>query len=276
MINSLASLHSPSSEGIFKDLKSHWLLVQQLVRVEIRGELRRSLLGLGWLILAPLAAVLVWVLLNQSGVLNPGDTDIPYPAYVLLSTSVWGFFSEMYRAASRIQEKYGRLLLMTPFPVVTLLAQVIIVHVFRFALPLILNVVVLLIFDVQFSLAALLFPVAIIPLLLLGAGIGLLVSPLRIIIADLSRIADEGIRLLMYITPVLYSPKIEISFLSEILKRNPMTYLVGFPRDLLTDGQFSHPAVFCLCSLGSLLFFLLSFRIFQLTEPRIRERLIAN
>jgi lipopolysaccharide transport system permease protein len=279
----LSSLHPPQRGGVFtwigtaiRDLRIHWLLVQQLTRVEIRGEFRRSFLGLTWLILLPLAAVLVWVLLNGAGILNPGDTDIPYPAYVLLSTSVWGFFAESYRACSRIQEKYGRLLLMTPFPVVTLLAQTTIVHLIRFALPLLLNLIVLLLFGVRFGLTSFLFPFALIPLLLLGTGIGLLVSPLRIIVADLSKLADEGIRFLMYLTPVLYSPKLKIGFLSNLVEINPLTYLVGFPRDLLTTGQFFNPSAFGICAAMSLIFFLFSFRVFQITEPRIRERLIAN
>ncbi|WP_187271159.1 ABC transporter permease [Neolewinella aurantiaca] len=260
----------------FQDLRSYSLLVRQLSRVEIRAEFRRSLLGLGWMVLVPLVAVLVWVLLNQAGILNPGDTEVPYPAYVLLSTSVWGFFAEIYRACSRIQEKYGRLLLMTPFPIITLVAQAVVVHLIRFAIPLFLNVAVLWLFGVRFGLAALLFPFALIPLLLLGTGIGLLVSPLRIVVADISRMADEGIRLLMYLTPILYSPKLEIGILSDLVAMNPLTYLIGFPRDLLTNGTFFAPFYFGFFAVLSIVFFLIAFRIFQITEPRIRERLIAN
>jgi len=280
---SLTPLHELQGSGLFgqiskvaTNLRTYWFLVQQLVKVEMQVEFRRSFLGMGWLLIVPLVAVAVWILLNGAGVISPGDTGIPYPAYVLLSTSIWGFFAEAYRRCGRLIESYGRLLLSTPFPVETLFAQAVIVHLIRFVIPLGLNLLVLLIFGVRFTAAALLFPFALLPLLLLGCGFGLLIAPLRLIATDITRISDEGIRLLMYLTPIVYAPKVEISFLASIIALNPLTYLVGFPRDLLTKGQFFEPVTFGLCSLGSLLFFLIALWLFRTSEARVRERLIAN
>jgi len=262
--------------SVTTNLRSHWFLVRQLVGVEMQVEFRRSFLGLGWLFIVPLIAVAVWILMNGAGVIDPGDTDVPYPAYVLLSTSIWGFFAEAYRRCGRLLESYGRLLLSTPFPIETLLAQAVIVHLIHFVIPLVLNLIVLLIFGVRFSPAALLFPFALLPLLLLGAGLGLLIAPFRLIATDISRISDEGMRLLMYLTPIVYAPRVDISFLAGIINLNPLTYLVGFPRSLLTSGQFYEPLLFTLCAVASMVFFLACLWLFRTSEARVRERLIAN
>ncbi|OAV44841.1 ABC transporter permease [Lewinella sp. 4G2] len=251
-------------------------LVRQLVRIDLVTEYRRSFLGLTWLILMPLVSVVIWILLNRAGVLEPGQMDIPYPAYVLLSTSIWGFFSELYKACAKILESNGRLLLMTPFPPQTFVVSALIVHLIRFAIPFGLNIIVLLLFGVKFTWAALLFPFALIPLLLLAAAIGLIASLLKIVAMDLSKLADEGIRLLMFLSPVVYSPKLEVGGLSFIIDINPLTYLISFPRELLTSGTFYRPGLFAICALASLLFFLFALRFFRLAEPRVRERLIAN
>lgn len=279
----LSPLHQPRSGGLFgqigsvvANIKTHRFLVRQLVKIEMQVEFRRSFLGMGWLLIVPLVAVAVWMLLNGAGVISPGDTGIPYPAYVLLSTSIWGFFAEAYRRCGRLLESYGRLLLSTPFPVETLIAQAVIVHLIRFVIPLGLNLIVLLVFGIRFTSAILLFPFALLPLLLLGCGFGLLIAPLRLIATDITRISDEGIRLLMYLTPIVYAPRVEISFLASIIVYNPLTYLVGFPRNLLTNGQFYEPMAFGLCALGSLLFFLIALWLFRTSEARVRERLIAN
>lgn len=238
-------MHQQRRKSIFSQivtvavhLRTYWFLVRQLVKVEIQAEFRRSFLGLGWLIIAPLIAVAVWILLNGAGVIDPGATSMPYPAYVLLSTSIWGFFAEAYLRCGRLLESYGRLLINTPFPVETLLAQAVIVHLIRFVIPLGLNLIVLLVFRVRLTPTALLFPFALLPLLLLGCGLGLLITPLRIIATDISRVSDEGVRLLMYLTPIVYAPKVEVSFLANIISLKPLTYLVGFSRNLLTRDFF--------------------------------------
>ena len=53
-----------------------------------------------------------------------------------------------------------------------------------------------------------------------------------------------------------------------------MTYLVGFCRDVLTQGTFYEARNYLICSLVALVFFLFVMRIFKASESRILERLI--
>lgn len=251
-------------------------LVKQLVRINFNTEFKRSFIGLSWLLILPLLSVAIWILLNGAGIVDPGDTTVPYPAYVLLSTSIWGFFADIYRSSSNLITNYGRMLIMTPFPYGVLLLEQLVVHLIRFSIPFALNLVVLLFFGVKFTWLALLFPLSLLPLLLLGLGIGLIVALLRIVAIDLSKLADEGIRLLMFLTPVVYTPKLNLGWLSELVRINPLTYLVSFSRDLLTQGTFFAPLVYLLVSGLSLLFFLVAVRIYAKSQPRILERLIAG
>ena len=258
------------------NIKAYRFFIHQLVRIRILGDFKRSFLGILWLFIMPIVAVIVWILLNGAGIVAPGETDIPYPAFVLLSTSIWGFFAEIYRSTSTIFSNNGRMMIMARFPHETLLAERIIVHIIRFLIPFIVNLIVLLIFGVRFTWAALLFPLTLIPLLLLGSAIGMIVGVFRVVATDLSGICDEGIRFLMFLTPIVYAPKIEISWLSTIVTYNPMTYLIGFSRDILTKGTFYEPMKFALCTLGSLLLFILAIRVFLTIGPKLLERLINN
>jgi lipopolysaccharide transport system permease protein len=158
------------------NLQRYAFLVNQLVRVNLRAGVRRSFIGLSWLVILPLFSVAVWVLLNRAGIVDPGQTDIPYPAFVLLSTSIWGFFAELAKSMSRMLENNGRTLTQTPFPAEVLIAENIVVHLIKFSIPFALNVIVLLAFGVRFSVVALLFPLTLLPLLLLGTAVGLIMS----------------------------------------------------------------------------------------------------
>lgn len=224
----------------------------------------------------PILAVVIWVVLNGAGVVNPGETDIPYPAYVLLSTSIWGFFLEAYKSSSNLLTGNGRMLIMSEVPFEPLLLQKMVVLFINFIIPFIVNILVLLAFGIRFSAAALLFPLSLLPLLMLGMAIGMVVATFRVIMIDLANLVDEGMKLLMFLTPIVYTPKITNSWLQYIVDYNPLTYLIGFSRDLLTSGGFYQPQQYLLFAALSLLLFILAFRFLTKSSTFVLERLINN
>lgn len=262
--------------GIIAGFRGHRFLVRQLVKVNLQAEFKRSFLGMSWLLILPLFSVLIWILLNGAGVVNPGATDIPYPAFVLLSTSIWGFFLEIYKGSSNIFVRSGRMLTNTPFPYEALVTEQVVVHLIRFAIPFALNLIVLLFFGVRFTWLALLFPLTLLPLLALGLAIGLVTSLLRIVALDVARIIDEGMRLLMFLTPVVYAPKLQISWLSDIVALNPLTYLVSFSRNILTKGTFYEPFTFCCMAFMAFLCLFIALGFLRFGRLRIIERLINS
>lgn len=263
-------------KSIFGRLSEYRFFLKQLIKIDLHTEYKRSFIGLSWLLILPILAVLIWILLNSAGIVSPGDTGIPYPAYVLLSTSIWGFFSEIYRTTSRTLIENGKMMVITNFPIEVLVLQKVIVHLIRFSIPFLLNIIVLLYFGVSFSIAALLFPLSLIPLLLLGLSLGLVIAPLRVVAVDFSHLFDEFIRLLMFLTPIVYAPKIDISWLQSITHWNPLTYLIGFSRELLTEGKLFEAQIYVVCAIACFLFFLLSLRLFRSVQSRILERLITQ
>lgn len=266
---------------MIKDVAKAWTglwnyryLAWQLVRVSVVGGYKKSFIGLAWIFILPILAVLVWIVLNGAGVVDPGDTGIPYPAYVLLSTSLWGFFLEIYKSTSNALANEGKLLIMKDFPREVLLAEKTLVHLINFSIPMVLNIGVLLLFGVRFGWAALLFPLSLLPLLLLGLGIGMIVAVLRVVAVDICTMIDEGMKLLMFLTPIVYAPKIQAGWLSGFIQWNPLAYLIGFSRELLASGSFFHPKAYLACTLGAALFFLLALAFFRATGKRVLERLV--
>lgn len=258
---------------IFKNIHSHLFFLRQLVRIAIIGEFKRSYIGIAWLFILPIVSVIIWIILNSAGIIEPGDTGIPYPAYVLLSTSIWEFFAGMYRSTSNILNSRGDMLITTRFPHEVLVAEKILVHLIRFIIPFFINIAVLLFFGVRFTWLALVFPLTMVPLLFLGVGIGLIVSLLRVVAEDAARLFDGGIVFLMFLTPVVYAPNVDINWLAAVINFNPLTYLVGFSRDILIQGNFYEPGLWVICSLLCLIFFFFAVRIFMIAESKVVERM---
>ncbi|MEO1261256.1 MAG: ABC transporter permease [Bacteroidota bacterium] len=259
---------------IFKTIRNYSYFIQKLVQISILKEFKRSYLGLLWLFILPVVAALVWVCMNSAGIINPGKTEVPYPAYVFLSTSIWGFFIEIYKNTNNIFLSGGRMKLMVRFPYEAFIAEKAIVHLLRFTIPFVINLIVLLFFDVRFTWTIFLFPFSLFPLFILGMAIGLLVSIFRVLLEDLAIFADQAMGFLMFLTPVVYAPDLQLGFLGQLIRINPLTYLIGFSRDLLTKGSFYQPVIWAGCILFSFVFFLLTVRIFIIAEPRVIERLI--
>lgn len=255
------------------NLHRYRYLSWQLVRSNLVGGYKKSFIGLGWMLILPLITVATWILLNGAGVVEPGETGIAYPAYVLLSTSIWGFFMEMYRTSSQVLTDRGRVVVMNSFPYEVLLMEKVIVHLINFSIPLALNIIVLLIFGVRFQWwSLLLFPISLVPLLLFGLGIGMVVAVMRVIAVDICTLIDEGMKVLMFLTPVVYAPRIDQGWLGIFNRYNPLAYLISFSRELLINSDFYKAPAYLLCALFCFLFFYLTLRFYLNFSKRVLER----
>jgi lipopolysaccharide transport system permease protein len=251
----------------------HWDLVKELVRVDLLGQFKKSFIGASWLIIFPLLNVVIWLLLNMAGVFNPGDTGIPYPAYVLLSTSIWTFFFGFYDTISRSLTQGGQVFIQTKFPHEVIFVQKIIVHLINFSIPFILILIVLMLFGIQFYWTSLLFPLVILPIIFLGASIGLVFSLFDIVAMDINSLFNKVMSMLIYITPIVYSDKVDSSVLQSIINYNPLTYILGSARDILIKGSLYQPEKYFLCAGISLVIFIICVRLFYVAEAKVMERI---
>ena len=260
----------------FQKVYNYRFLILQLIRVFALSPYKKSFLGGLWLIFFPIITVIIWIFLKGAGIVDPGDTEVPYPVYVLLSTSIWGLFLQLYKTVSQSITNGGRMMMMNSFPHETIVASLTITQLINFAILMIINISVILLFGVRLSWLSFLFPLTLIPLILFGMTIGLFVAMLRVIALDLCQAIDEGMKIVMYLTPIVYAPKIEISWLQSIINYNPLTYLIGFSRDILVTGDLSLMKGYFICFAGTLVLFPLVLRFYLKNESKVLERLINN
>ncbi len=253
--------------------KAFWFLVGQLVKADLVTDYKKSFLGLTWMFLLPLLSVLLWIGLHAAGIVDPGDTKIPYPVYVLLSTTLWNFFHEMYRAVSHVLHANARILLLKDFPISILLLKQVLVHLIRFSILMLINLLVIAGFGVHFSAWSILFPFSLLPLLMLATGLGLIIAIFRIVLVDVSTAFDEFMKLLMFLTPVIYSPGIEWPLLKEIVHWNPLSYLIGMARGILTNVGQESAVSYSVSIIFALLTLIAGVWFFKKAYKRVLERL---
>ena len=249
-------------------------LIWQLFKRDFLASYKKSFIGISWMFLAPIFGIVSWIFLRMTGMLQPGELGVPYPVYVLIGTSMWGLFMGFYTSASKTLSAGASLVMQVKYPHEALLFKETGQHFAQFLITLAVNIIVLVAFGVVPGWQIIFFPLVILPLFFLGAAIGLVFSMVSIVAVDISRIVNMGLGLLMWLTPIVYSDKVDSEFVQTVIKWNPLTYLVCSARDIIIYGRLYDTTGYVICAGASILLFLISWRLFYVSEDQIIERMI--
>jgi lipopolysaccharide transport system permease protein len=249
-------------------------LIWQLFKRDFFAAYKKSFVGFTWIFVAPIMGVVSWVFLKETSILQPGDVGIPYTAYVIAGSSMWGLFMGLYTSARGTLSGGKALVMQVNYPHEALLFKQAASRLANFSLTFVVIVVVLLVFKVPLRWTILLFPLVALPLFMLASALGLILSMVSIVAVDVNRIFNRGLGLLMYATPIIYTDKVPSPFVQQVIKYNPLTYLVCSARDIVIYGRLYDPQGYFICAAASLVLFMISWRLFFVSEDKIIERMI--
>ena len=160
------------------------------------------------------------------------------------------------------------------YPHEVLMIKQVMISMATFLISFVLNFVVLVGFGVIPSWLTILFPILVLPLFFIGAAIGLISALVKVVVPDLQKGIDFIMTLLYFCTPVIYSSKIDNAFIQTVTKYNPLTYLFEGVRGVIIYGKIEHWHMYIYAVLASFFLFLISLRIFYISEQKVIERMI--
>ena len=187
---------------------------------------------------------------------------------------MWGLFMGFYGSASNTLSAGKGLMMQINFSHEALLFKQTAMRLTNFSIVLVVNLLFLMVFGVTPSWKIVFFPLVILPMFFLGASIGLIVSMISIVAVDIKRIISRSMGLLMYATPLIYSDKIDVQWVKTLIKWNPLTYLIRSARDIIIYGRLYDTKMFFMFGGVSFILFLISWRLFFVSEKRLIERMI--
>lgn len=249
-------------------------LIWQLFKRDFFAGYKKSFIGIAWVIISPVMSILSWVFLQQAGVLKPGDMGVPYPIYVMVGTSMWGLFLGFFNSASSTLEAGTGLLMQVNYPHEALLFKQIATQLANFLIGLVFTVCLMMAFKVVPSWGVLLLPLVAFPLFLLGTAMGLMMALINVVATDLSRIVRMAMTVLMYTTPIIYAADVPNEYIRTSIQWNPLTYLVCSCRDVIIFGRLYEPSRYYLCAGMAFVLFMISWRLFYVSEDKIVERMV--
>ena len=269
------------SGGIFRtaarsvrDIYTYRYLIWTLFSRDFKAQFKQSILGYFWTALGPLLGVFSFVFMNFMGILNPGATAVPYPIYAFVGVSLWGFLTSTIGIMSGGLNAQSDLIMRTNIPKIALAASALASIVYGTLVNLILIALFVLAFRMPVSWASLAFPILILPLIILGLGIGLAVSVIGIIAKDIGRLVSQFFTLMMFLTPVIYvSDHIHNHILHALIMANPLTYLVELPRAVLLAQPTAYWPQYLGASAACCVVLLIGVKVFDMVQDLVAERL---
>ena len=256
-----------------RDLLASRELAWQLMVRDISAQYRQSFLGIFWAVIPPIVMAAGFTLASNSKVIAIGATDLPYPAYVMFSMTLWQTFVEALNAPVQAVAEAKQMLAKINFPREALILAKLGQVFFNFAIKLILIVGLFVWFQISVSWSAILAPVALIHLVMLGTFFGLLLAPFGALYQDFSKGLTLATGFWLFLTPVIYPVPSGSGIFGAIVKLNPVTPLLVTTRELATKGVVSDPQGFWVASLIAIVGLLLAWMVYRLAMPFVVERM---
>jgi len=269
-----SALRSPGKlvRSMWRDLRSSRELAWRLTVRDITALYRQSVLGILWSFLPPIATAGLFVFLNRGGIFTIGKTDIPYAAFALFGTVLWQTFVDAINTPLQMMTKNKAMLSQINFPREALLLSAFGQVVFGFLIRLVILIAVFLIFGLDPTWGLLLFPLAVLMLMLLGFVIGMLLTPIGILYTDIAQALTVITTVWLFVTPVLYPPP-EKGILAVATSINPVGPILVGARDMATLGKMPDVMPYALICGLTIVGLLVMWLYYRISLPILIERM---
>jgi ABC-type polysaccharide/polyol phosphate export permease len=210
----------------------------ELIAYEIKTNAAGSVLGIGWAIIQPLLFVgSYWFLLTILHARHPGSGDTHLKLVTLLAGLVpWLFFARSLMAGLRSLPSHANLVKQINFPTGPLPFVAVGVPGVDFVVGIALLLVASAVAGVPAATLPLLVPVSVLLVISL-LGLSSLLAPLAVMLPDVRRGAQVGLRVGLFITPVLFLPSSLPHGMEAVAYLNPMAYFISLVRYAVTGSD---------------------------------------
>lgn len=188
----------------FRELWEYRDLFRFLTWREIKVLYAQTVLGFIWAILQPLIQILIFTVIF--GKVAKLYTDgIPYFLFSTVAVIPWNYMSQSMTQSSQSLVTYQTILGKIYFPRLVFPVTPIFSRLLDFAISIIIMLFVMLFYNVHPSWSLLLFPLFVIMMMAIPAGIGMWLSALAIRFRDVKFAMPFIVRMLVYTAPIVYS-----------------------------------------------------------------------
>lgn len=261
---------------ILKEIKAiyKWReLLWQMVGREVKARYKQSILGYFWVILNPLAQMLVMSFAFSIILRIPTNaaSNIPYSIFLFVALLPWNLFSNSLSSACGSLVGSASLITKVYFPRTILVLSTIIAKIVDFLFALIVLIIYMIIFQISINFNIL----WVVPIFLIQQiftlGLSLFFAASNLIYRDIQYLLNLLLVLWMYATPVIYPADLVPDKYRIIFQLNPMAVIINAYRQTILGGGSPNYLSILIALLLSTLVLFLGFSYFK-----SREKIFAD
>ncbi len=189
---------------------------------------KQTVLGPAWIFINPILTSIIYTFVF-GGIAGMSTDGLPQVLFYLCSNAIWSFFASCITTNAQTFTGNASVFGKVYFPRLTTPISNVLSAVIRFAIQMILVLVVLVYYMIKGEVqpnweAWLLIPLCLVNLGMMGLGIGILISSMTTKYRDLTVLVSFGVSLWMYLTPIIYPlSQMGDGLFRTILLVNPVT-----------------------------------------------------
>ncbi len=233
--------HSHTFGEMFASAWRHRDLLMRLAHREVAGRYKGSMGGIGWALLTPLILLTVYTLvfgvIFESRWAGTADNHFAFAAVLFSGQLVFGLFAECVTRGPRLILERPEFVKKVVFPLEILPWVTLSNALFHaFVCVILLLPAIALVFG-SVPVTAILLPIVLLPVMVLGLGAGWLLGALGVYLRDIEQLVGLIISALMFLSPVFYPLDRLPSGLAVVLALSPLAITIEATRDVLIWGR---------------------------------------
>ena len=257
---------------LVRDINAGRELAWRLFTRDLKAQYRQTYFGYIWAFLPPLVGAMTFIFLQSQGITNIEVVGIPFPAFAMMGTLLWQTFVESMQSPLASVNGARAMLAKINFPREAILMAGLYMVGFNFLIRLVLLIAVMTLWQVIPGVTLILFPVAMLGLLLCGFAIGMCLVPIGGLYGDVARGIPIIAQFWMLLTPVVYPARTQ-GLAGWLATWNPISPLITTARATLTNGPLDHLPNAIIVTLLALAVSLLGLFAFRLIMPHLIVRM---
>jgi lipopolysaccharide transport system permease protein len=228
---------------------------------DVKVRYKQTVIGIAWVVLQPLMTMGVFTLFFGRLAKLPSD-GLPYPVFYFSALVPWTYFSNALQNCTNVVLDNQRVITKVYFPRLVLPLSAVVSGLVDFAIGFVVLLVVIAIYVIKPTPAALWLPVLLLLGVLTALGVGLWMSALNALYRDVRYVVPFLVQCWMFASPVAYPSSLVPQRWRWLYGLNPMAGVIdGFRWAITGHGQppsltlLVSTAAVLLVVLGGLFFF---------------------
>ena len=256
-----------------QNLELFWFyreLLWNLAHREITQRYKQSILGYAWVIINPLAQLLVMNFVFST-ILKVNSLGVPFIIFLSVALLPWNLFTQSLTSSTGALVGNSNLITKIYFPREILVYATIIAKLVDYFYSCIVLVIFFILFRTSISINILWIPAILAIQLIFTMGLSLILAAFNLFYRDIQYLLNLILMVWMYLTPIMYPVEMLPEKYRFIFMLNPMAVIVNAYRQVMLSGSGPNLNSLGLALLMSVTVFIIGFLVFKKFEGEFAD-----